>query len=140
MADSQEPVARADTALVAESLGKRVPLPSGELIILDGVGFTISRGEAVAIVGASGSGKSTLLSLLAGLDLPTRGHVELGGERLDRLDEDGRARVRGEKAGLVLQNLQLLPSLTALENVTLPADLRGTAACQGPAPPTPAHA
>lgn len=133
MADSQEPVARADTALVAESLGKRVPLPSGELTILDGVGFTISRGEAVAIVGASGSGKSTLLSLLAGLDLPTRGHVELGGERLDRLDEDGRARVRGEKVGFVFQNFQLLPSLTALENVMLPLELRGDADCEGPA-------
>ncbi|KAA2284456.1 ABC transporter ATP-binding protein [Arenimonas fontis] len=133
MADSRDRTARSVTALTAEGLGKRVPLPSGELTILDGVGFTISRGEAVAIVGASGSGKSTLLSLLAGLDLPSSGHVELGGERLDRLDEDGRARVRGDKVGFVFQNFQLLPSLTALENVMLPLELRGDRDCEGPA-------
>jgi len=133
MAESHDRLTPAAAALLAEGLGKRVPLPSGELTILDGVGFTISRGEAVAIVGASGSGKSTLLSLLAGLDLPSSGRVELAGERLDGLDEDGRARVRGEKVGFVFQNFQLLPSLTALENVMLPLELRGDDDCEGPA-------
>ena len=120
-------------ALVVERLGKRVPLPSGDLTILDGVGFTIQQGEAVAIVGASGSGKSTLLSLLAGLDVPSDGQVRLDGEVLSGLDEDGRARVRGEKVGFVFQSFQLLPSLTALENVMLPLELRGDADAEGPA-------
>ncbi|MEG3194082.1 ATP-binding cassette domain-containing protein, partial [Lysobacter sp. D1-1-M9] len=105
-------------------LGKRVPLPSGELTILDGVGFNIVPGDTVAIVGASGSGKSTLLSLMAGLDTPSSGSVLLDGKPLSTLDEDGRARVRGEKVGFVFQNFQLLPSLTALENVMLPLELR----------------
>jgi putative ABC transport system ATP-binding protein len=120
-------------ALRADRLGKRVPLPSGELTILDGVGFSIAQGEAVAIVGASGSGKSTLLSLLAGLDVPSDGSVLLDGRPLSALDEDGRARVRGEKVGFVFQSFQLLPSLTALENVMLPLELRGDADATGPA-------
>ena len=134
MADTHEPTAVATAeALRAEGLGKRVPLPSGELTILDGVGFTIAKGEAVAIVGASGSGKSTLLSLLAGLDVPSDGQVKLDGAALSSLDEDGRARVRGEKVGFVFQSFQLLPSLTALENVMLPLELRGDADAEGPA-------
>ena len=120
-------------ALQVDALGKRVPLPSGELTILEGVGFDIGHGDTVAIVGASGSGKSTLLSLLAGLDTPSDGSVVLDGETLSRLDEDGRARVRGEKVGFVFQSFQLLPSLTALENVMLPLELRGDADAQGPA-------
>ncbi|CAG4969076.1 Lipoprotein-releasing system ATP-binding protein LolD [Lysobacter luteus] len=120
-------------ALVVESLGKRVSLPSGPLTILEGVGFTIARGDTVAIVGASGSGKSTLLSLMAGLDIPSDGRVVLHGEPLSTLDEDGRARVRGEKVGFVFQNFQLLPSLTALENVMLPLELRGDAEVEAPA-------
>jgi putative ABC transport system ATP-binding protein len=120
-------------ALQVDDLGKRVPLPSGELTILEGVGFEILHGDTVAIVGASGSGKSTLLSLLAGLDTPSDGSVVLDGETLSRLDEDGRARVRGEKVGFVFQSFQLLPSLTALENVMLPLELRGDAEVQGPA-------
>ena len=132
MADSrQTPDTRA--ALQVERLGKRVPLPSGELTILEGVGFTIPRGEAVAIIGASGSGKSTLLSLLAGLDVPSEGEVRLDGEPLSGLDEDGRACVRGEKVGFVFQSFQLLPSLTALENVMLPLELRGDDDAEGPA-------
>ena len=124
MADTHEsPAAVTREALHAEGLGKRVPLPSGELTILDGVGFTIAKGEAVAIVGASGSGKSTLLSLLAGLDVPSDGIVKLDGAALSSLDEDGRAKVRGEKVGFVFQSFQLLPSLTALENVMLPLEL-----------------
>ena len=132
MADSHDMPAAAQ-ALRAEGLGKRVPLPSGQLTILDGVGFTIAKGEAVAIVGASGSGKSTLLSLLAGLDVPSAGSVTLDGAPLSALDEDGRAKVRGEKVGFVFQSFQLLPSLTALENVMLPLELRGDADVETPA-------
>ncbi|MDY0021339.1 ABC transporter ATP-binding protein [Arenimonas caeni] len=132
MADSRHLPETRD-ALRVERLGKRVPLPSGELTILEGLGFTIPRGEAVAIIGASGSGKSTLLSLLAGLDIPSEGEVQLDGEPLSGLDEDGRARVRGEKVGFVFQSFQLLPSLTALENVMLPLELRGDDDAEGPA-------
>jgi putative ABC transport system ATP-binding protein len=120
-------------ALQVNALGKRVSLPSGELTILEGVAFEIQHGDTVAIVGASGSGKSTLLSLLAGLDTPSDGSVVLDGETLSRLDEDGRARVRGEKVGFVFQSFQLLPSLTALENVMLPLELRGDADAETPA-------
>jgi putative ABC transport system ATP-binding protein len=128
-------------ALSAESLGKRVRLPmrhpvegrDHELTILDGVSFTIASGEAVAVVGASGSGKSTLLSLLAGLDTPSTGVVRLDGVALSELDEDGRARVRGAKVGFVFQSFQLLPALTALENVMLPLELRGDRDAQAPA-------
>lgn len=119
--------------LEVQGLGKRVSLPSGELTILDGVGFAIAKGDTVAIVGASGSGKSTLLSLLAGLDSPSQGSVRLDGETISALDEDGRARVRGEKVGFVFQSFQLLPSLTALENVMLPLELRGDRDAQAPA-------
>jgi putative ABC transport system ATP-binding protein len=125
--------AGASHALEVTGLGKRVPLPAGELTILDDVGFTIERGDAVAIVGASGSGKSTLLALMAGLDVPSRGRVVLEGEPMSTLDEDGRARVRGEKVGFVFQSFQLLPSLTALENVMLPLELRGDADAEAPA-------
>jgi len=125
--------ARAGHALEVSGLGKHVPLPAGELTILEGVGFTIERGDAVAIVGASGSGKSTLLALMAGLDVPSSGRVVLEGEPMSTLDEDGRARVRGEKVGFVFQSFQLLPSLTALENVMLPLELRGDADVETPA-------
>lgn len=135
MADSiglQAEVLRAQALQVA-GLGKRVPLPAGELTILDGVGFSIAPGDTVAIVGASGSGKSTLLSLMAGLDTPSSGRVTLDGQPMSALDEDGRARVRSEKVGFVFQSFQLLPSLTALENVMLPLELRGDADAQTPA-------
>ncbi|HEY5972333.1 MAG TPA: ABC transporter ATP-binding protein, partial [Pseudoxanthomonas sp.] len=121
------------SALQVSALGKRVPLPAGELTILEGVGFEIGHGDTVAIVGASGSGKSTLLSLLAGLDSPSSGAVVLDGETISTLDEDGRARVRGEKVGFVFQSFQLLPSLTALENVMLPLELRGDTDAESPA-------
>ncbi|PJJ96801.1 ABC transporter [Lysobacteraceae bacterium NML91-0213] len=126
-------VATGAPVLRVQGLGKRVALASGELVILDGIGFEIARGDSVAVVGASGSGKSTLLSLLAGLDVPSSGTVELDGTELSRLDEDGRARVRADKVGFVFQNFQLLPSLTALENVMLPLELRGDADARGPA-------
>ena len=132
MADSTPAQAGARVLDVA-ALGKRVALPSGELTILDDVGFHVERGDTVAIVGASGSGKSTLLSLLAGLDVPTSGEVVLDGQPLSTLDEDGRALVRAEKVGFVFQNFQLLPSLTALENVMLPLELRGDAEVRAPA-------
>jgi len=135
MADSiglQAEVLRAQALQVA-GLGKRVPLPTGELTILDDVGFSIAPGDTVAIVGASGSGKSTLLSLMAGLDTPSSGTVTLDGQPMSALDEDGRARVRSEKVGFVFQSFQLLPSLTALENVMLPLELRGDADAQTPA-------
>jgi len=119
--------------LRVEALGKQVALPSGPLTILDGVDFSIAAGEAFAIVGASGSGKSTLLSLLAGLDQASHGRVWLDGIDLGALDEDGRAALRAEKVGFVFQNFQLLPALTALENVMLPLELRGDGDAEGPA-------
>jgi putative ABC transport system ATP-binding protein len=127
--------AATEQALAARELGKRVQLPTGPLTILEGISFSIKAGETVAIVGASGSGKSTLLSLLAGLDTPSSGEVMLAGQALSRLDEDGRAALRGRHVGFVFQAFQLLPSLTALENVMLPLELVGrgdaeTAACR----------
>ena len=120
-------------ALQINGLGKDVALPAGSLTILEDVAFTVRRGDTVAIVGASGSGKSTLLALMAGLDTPTSGNVLVDGEAMSALDEDGRARVRGKKIGFVFQNFQLLPSLTAMENVMLPLELRGDADAASPA-------
>jgi putative ABC transport system ATP-binding protein len=111
----------------AAQLSKRVDTAEGALDILSGVNLEIKAGERVAIIGVSGSGKSTLLGLLAGLDSPTQGEVTLAGERLDKLDEDGRARVRAGQVGFVFQSFQLLPGLTALENVMLPLELAGFA-------------
>ena len=114
-----------DTVLLAEGLTKQVSSPEGTLTILADVGFTVERGESVAVVGPSGAGKSTLLALLAGLDLPTAGTVRLNGHDLNALDEDGRARVRAQSVGFVFQSFHLVPSLTALENVMLPLELAG---------------
>lgn len=114
-------------AINVTNLGKRVQLPNSELCILDDVSFTIDKGQTLAIVGASGSGKSTLLALMAGLDTSTSGRVEILGIDLSNLDEDGRAKLRGEHVGFVFQSFQLLPALTALENVMLPLELRGDA-------------
>jgi putative ABC transport system ATP-binding protein len=98
-----------------------------DLVILRDIELAVMPGEAVAIVGASGSGKSTLLALRAGLDTPTAGTVELDGANLFELDEDARAELRGRAVGFVFQSFQLLPSLTALENVMLPLELAGRA-------------
>ncbi len=97
------------------------------LTVLEDITLTIRPGEFVAIVGPSGSGKTTLLGLLAGLDLPTLGTVRVDGSDLGALDEDGRARLRREKIGFVFQSFQLIPTLTALENVEVPLELRGEA-------------
>jgi putative ABC transport system ATP-binding protein len=96
-----------------------------ELAILKGITLEIKSGESAAIIGASGSGKSTLLGLLAGLDEATAGTVTINGTDLGALDEDGRARFRGQHIGFVFQSFQLLPALTALENVMLPLELQG---------------
>ncbi|GAB2929671.1 ABC transporter ATP-binding protein [Rheinheimera gaetbuli] len=111
----------------AVNLAKNVKVADGSLTILHDISLTINRGETVAIVGASGSGKSTLLSLLAGLDLPSKGEVVLAGQPLHQLSEDQRAAIRASNVGFVFQSFLLLPSLTALENVTLPAELAGIA-------------
>jgi putative ABC transport system ATP-binding protein len=111
--------------LVIENLGKSVQIGAEQLNILMDVSFSVNNGETVAIVGSSGSGKSTLLGLIAGLDLPSSGRVVLDGVALSDLDEDGRAALRGRNMGFVFQSFQLLPGLTALENVMLPLELAG---------------
>jgi putative ABC transport system ATP-binding protein len=115
-------------ALEAQGLSKVVQDATGSLVILDDINLVIAPGETVAIIGASGSGKSTLLGLLAGLDTPTKGTVRMFGNDLFARDEDGRAQLRGAQVGFVFQSFQLLPHLTALENVLLPLEL-------GAAPP-----
>ena len=109
----------------AESLGKQVLGPAGSLTILDDISLAIKYGETVAVTGVSGSGKSTLLGILAGLDLPSSGKVFLDNTELTALDEAGRARLRNRRVGFVFQSFQLLPGLSALENVMLPLELAG---------------
>ncbi len=109
--------------LHADQLLKQVRSGERQLTILSGLGLTVFPGESVAILGQSGAGKSTLLGLLAGLDAPSGGTLELFGQTLADLDEDGRARLRAGRVGFVFQNFQLLPTLTALENVLLPLEL-----------------
>ncbi|MAM79402.1 MAG: ABC transporter [Gammaproteobacteria bacterium] len=109
----------------AKDLGKTVSTSEGALIILKGINLEIKKSESVAIVGASGSGKTTLLSLLAGLDTPTEGDIFLREYELTALDEEERAAVRAELVGFVFQSFQLLASLSAIENVMLPAELKG---------------
>ena len=107
------------------ALTKQVATGDAQLTILDNVSFDVAGGEAVAIVGVSGSGKSTLLGLLAGLDTPSAGEVLIDGHDLYALDEDGRAALRARMVGFVFQSFQLLPAMTALENVMLPLELAG---------------
>jgi putative ABC transport system ATP-binding protein len=108
----------------AVNLSKQVQSGGQPLLILQDVSFKVEARESLAILGASGSGKSTLLGLLAGLDVPTHGTVMLDGNNLFELDEDQRARLRGRLAGFVFQSFQLLPALSALENVMLPLELQ----------------
>ena len=121
------------TVVRATDIGKTVPTLAGQLTILDGIDLEINVGESLSVVGASGSGKTTLLGILAGLDLPTEGRVHLAGHELTAMDEEERARVRGEHVGFVFQMFRLLASLTALENVMLPAELRGDAGAESQA-------
>jgi putative ABC transport system ATP-binding protein len=109
--------------LSARGIGKTVKSGDSDLVILRDIDLEVTRGEALAVLGASGSGKSTLLAILAGLDTPTAGTVELEGTELFSLDEDARAELRGRLVGFVFQSFQLLPGWTALENVMLPLEL-----------------
>ena len=111
--------------LRAKGLVKRVPTAEGELTILGGIDLEVAAGAQVAVVGESGSGKTTLLGILAGLDLPTVGDVWLDGAEITALGEEQRARARARSVGFVFQTFQLIDSLTALENVMLPLELRG---------------
>lgn len=118
-----------DVVVKACDVSKVVSTAEQELVILDGINLEINAGESVALVGASGSGKTTLLGILAGLDLPSAGKVQLGEYALTELDEEQRAKVRGAMVGFVFQTFQLLHSLSALENVMLPVELKhGTGA------------
>lgn len=116
--------------LWTDALTKQVNTGDDNLTILRDINLEVNAGEAVAIVGASGSGKSTLLGLLAGLDTPTSGKVHLDGTDIFTLDEDSRAALRGKLLGFVFQSFQLLPALTALENVMLPLELSGIKAAE----------
>lgn len=109
----------------ADELSKTVRTSEGDLLILDRVSLQVAYGESLAIVGASGSGKSTLLGILAGLDVPSSGSVILDGQDLTQMDEEGRAAVRAASVGFVFQSFQLLPGLSALENVMMPLELHG---------------
>ena len=118
-------VSRIDLMLEARELTKEYQSGERRLSVLRDVTFTVPDGAFVAIVGPSGSGKTTLLGLLAGLDVPSHGTVVLDGADMSRMSEDQRAKLRGEKVGFVFQSFQLIPTLTALENVQVPLELRG---------------
>lgn len=111
--------------LQLKHVGKQFVVGDQPITVLDDINLTIHAATMVAIVGASGSGKSTLLGLLAGLDVPSRGEVVLAGQRIDELNDDLRAELRAQHVGFVFQSFLLLPALSALENVTLPAELAG---------------
>jgi putative ABC transport system ATP-binding protein len=114
-----------ENILAVRHLTKTYVTPSRSLTVLEDVSFELKKGQTLSIVGTSGSGKTTLLGLCAGLDLPSRGDVELTGIHLGTLDEDERARLRNQKVGFIFQDFQLIPTLTALENVALPLELQG---------------
>ena len=122
---TDNPTRSQDTILKVSDLSHWVDLAEDTLTILQGVSLEIKRGESVAIVGRSGSGKTTLLGLLAGLDVPSQGKVHLDGAEISALSEDQRAQLRAQRVGFVFQSFQLLPAMTALENVMLPLELAG---------------
>jgi len=122
-----------ETVLQAENLTKIYKSGSKELIVLDDVSFAAEQGTSLSIIGPSGSGKTTLLGLCAGLDVPTKGTISLMGFKLNKMDEDDRAYVRNQYVGFVFQNFQLLTTLTALENVMIPLELRGEKGVEGKA-------
>ena len=123
-------ISQPSQAIRVSALTKKVSDAGGELIILNNISFEVTAGVSMAIAGASGSGKSTLLGLLAGLDVPTSGSVELLGQSIFKLNEDGRAHFRAQHVGFIFQSFHLLPHLTALENVMLPLELAGLPARQ----------
>ena len=114
---------KSDPLLKVNQLTKSVDSPTGRLQLLKDINFNVEKAQSVAIIGPSGAGKSTLLGILAGLDVPSSGDIHIAGQSLFALDEDGRAQLRGRMLGFVFQSFQLLPSLTALENVMLPLEL-----------------
>ncbi len=118
------------SVLAARGIGKTVKSGDSDLVILRDIDLEITPGDTVAVVGASGSGKSTLLAILAGLDTPSAGSVQILGKDLFALDEDARAELRGRNVGFVFQSFQLLPALTALENVMLPLELSDEEDCE----------
>ncbi len=122
---SQIPITESSVILESRALTKTVTTQRGDLTILRGVTLQVNRGESIAIVGASGSGKSTLLGLLAGLDSASSGDVILAGQSLTSMSEDQRAQARSQSVGFVFQSFQLIPALSALENVMLPLELSG---------------
>jgi putative ABC transport system ATP-binding protein len=119
--------------LIAENLCKQVETAAGSLTILNQVNMNVAKGESLAIIGASGSGKSTLLGILAGLDGPSSGRVLFQGEDITSFSEEQRAKVRAQHVGFVFQSFQLLPGLTALENVMMPLELHGESDARGKA-------
>ncbi len=122
--------------LEAQRLRKTYQTGAGALTVLKEISFSLPQGSTCSILGPSGSGKSTLLGLCAGLDRPSSGSIRLHGESLGELDEDARARVRNQHVGFVFQNFQLIPTLTALENVTVPLELRGDRSARARSPRT----
>lgn len=114
-----------ETVLKAEALTKAYRSADRELVVLDNVSFEVQQGTSLSIIGPSGSGKTTLLGLCAGLDVPTSGSISLMNFQLNKMSEDDRAYIRNQYIGFVFQNFQLLPTLTALENVAVPLELRG---------------
>lgn len=113
--------------LEAKEIFKRYKGVNKELTVLDNINFQVKQGEILAIVGPSGSGKTTLLGLCAGLDNPSSGTLNLAGERISQMTENEKAEIRNQKVGFIFQNFQLLPTLTALENVMIPMELQGRA-------------
>jgi putative ABC transport system ATP-binding protein len=128
-----QPPANNHPAIEVRGLSKTYHSGESDLTVLADIDFRLKAGERLAIVGPSGSGKTTLLGLCAGLDLPSKGQVSLLGQSLEGMDEDARARFRGQQIGFVFQNFQLIPTLTALENVSVPLDLLGRAGAEAKA-------